>query len=319
MSHPEDGSGGKPGGDPAAQARTPDPDGPGASLLDALPVLVARLGPDGKAVAFNRTWLEFTGRPLHSELGDGWLGGLHPSEHDPTALGYLSAFHARKPFHLEHRLRRADGEYRWMACIGRPLEEDGAFAGFVVTAMDITDPRRGEAAALEARAQVMAVEARAHQARQELLERELGALERMTSPEPGGRRVGVGPLQQSADIFAELGRRYGELLDLLLEKRTYKNVTGDPSEGLRSLGERLGALRAGPRDVVELHTQVLGSKARGVPYAKAQAYVAEGRLMVLELMGYLVSFYRNSAFGLAEDETGPRSAPGRRGEGPDDA
>jgi PAS domain S-box-containing protein len=299
---------GRDGGAPEAEA----------SLLDALPVLVWRTGPGGKAVAFNRTWLEFTGHSLARELGDGWLQGLHPSEHDATVLGYLSAFQARRPFQLEHRLRRADGEYRWMVSTGRPLWVAGVFQGFVGTSTDITDPRRSEAAALEARSQVMTAESRAQRSRWELLERELGELEQLSAPEQGRRRVGVGPLQQVASVFAELSKRYGELLELSLERRVYKNVTAEPSEGLRSLGERLGALRAGPRDVVDLHTQVLGAKARGAPIAKAQAYVAEGRLLVLELMGYLVAFYRNSAFGLGEDESSLRAPPGRKGEGPGD-
>jgi len=70
--------------------------------------------------------------------------------------------------------------------------------------------------------------------------------------------------------------------------------------------------------VVDLRTRVLGAKARGAPIAKAQAHVAEGRLLVLELMGYLVAFYRNSAFGLGGDESSLRAPPGRKGEGPGD-
>ncbi|HLL53283.1 MAG TPA: hypothetical protein VK447_07050 [Myxococcaceae bacterium] len=91
----------------------------------------------------------------------------------------------------------------------------------------------------------MTTESRAQRSRWELLERELGDLEQLSAPEPG-RRVGVGPPRQAASVFAELSKRYGELLELSLERRVYKNVTAEPSQGLRSLGERLGALRAGP-------------------------------------------------------------------------
>ena len=304
MAPPTDNSGGTPPGPPAGGAGDLLAFGEGG-LLDILPALVWRTGPEGRAVAFNRTWLGFTGRTLEQELGDGWLEGLLPSEHDATVLGYLTAFQARRAFQLEHRLRRADGEYRWMVSAGRPILEGGEFHGFIGTLVDITDPRRAEAAALEARAVAVSTEARAQRARKDLLDSELGALEDLRSAE---RRPRVAPLRQhTPEVFKELATRYGELLELALTRQAYKNVEADPSQGLRSLGERLGFLRAGPRDVVDLHTQVLGGKARGAPYAKAQTYVAEGRLMALELMGYLVGFYRNAAFGLAEDEFGGAS------------
>ncbi len=113
------------------------------------------------------------------------------------------------------------------------------------------------------------------------------------------RLFGAYPLQESLpDIFDELVETYGKLLDLALEQRMFK-VDYNISEQLRILGEKLGFLKASPRDAIEIHTKVLKEKSKDVPMAKSQAYVAEGRLMILELMGYLASFYRKYYIGLS--------------------
>ena len=113
------------------------------------------------------------------------------------------------------------------------------------------------------------------------------------------RLFGAYPLQESLpDVFEELVESYGKLLDLSLEQRVFK-VDYNISEQLRSLGDKLGFLKASPRDAIEIHTKVLKEKSRDVSMVKAQAYVAEGRLMVLELMGYLASFYRKYYIGLS--------------------
>ena len=104
--------------------------------------------------------------------------------------------------------------------------------------------------------------------------------------------------QSIPDIFQELVQNYGDLLDLALEEQAYK-VEHNLSERLRSLADKLGFLKASPRDVVDIHTTTLRQKNQDVTLAKAQAYVSEGRLMVLELMGYLVSFYRKYYIGLS--------------------
>jgi hypothetical protein len=108
------------------------------------------------------------------------------------------------------------------------------------------------------------------------------------------------------DIFEDLTQSYGKLLDLALEQRAYK-VDYHLSERLRSLADKLGFLKAAPRDVIELHTTSLRQKNQDIPIAKAQAYVAEGRLLVLELMGYLTSFYRKYYIGLSTVNILPNS------------
>jgi len=127
-------------------------------------------------------------------------------------------------------------------------------------------------------------------------ERELRSLEQLSAPPSTAvtaQTFGLAPLRESApQAFDELVQTYGDLMDLALEQRAYR-VEHNISERLRSLAEQVGFLRAGPRDVVEVHSNALKRKTREVAPAKAQAYVEEGRLTVLELMGHLVSYYRN--------------------------
>ncbi len=104
--------------------------------------------------------------------------------------------------------------------------------------------------------------------------------------------LGQGPLRKTAsEQFSELVRKHGEILEKRLEKRAYK-VGRQEKDHLQNLAEHLGFLRAGPRDVVEIHMQSLEEKSRGAPHKKAVAYADEGRLMALELMGHLAAYYR---------------------------
>ncbi|MFH0926090.1 MAG: response regulator [bacterium] len=96
-------------------------------------------------------------------------------------------------------------------------------------------------------------------------------------------------------IFEQFVNRYGELLDSALEQRDYKVEDNNVSKELQIMGEQMGFLKAGPRDVVEIHSLSLKRKTQGCTQSRAQAYVEEGRLMLIELMGDLASFYRKYA------------------------
>jgi PAS domain S-box-containing protein len=144
---------------------------------------------------------------------------------------------------------------------------------------------------------------RAENARQ----KEMHALELLSgAPQAGVTAASFGllPLRQSLpDTFKQMVARYQNLLELALERRIYK-IEQDPSEDLREAAEQLGLLRAGPRDVVEIHMTALKQKVSGLNALKAQAYADEGRLIVLELMGYLASYYRNRCTGSAHQTSG---------------
>lgn len=155
----------------------------------------------------------------------------------------------------------------------------------------------------------------------EQLEREIRSLERMSASPPTSvtaQVFGVVPLRKGfQSTFDELVHRYGELMDLALEQRAYK-IEHKISEELCAIGEQIGLLKGGPRDVVELHSRTLNNKTNGTTPLKAQAYAEEGRLLVLELMGYLASYYRNYSLGVREvsvSET--RKGKTRKGENVD--
>jgi PAS domain S-box-containing protein len=114
-------------------------------LADAAPVLVWMSGLDMGCVWFNRTWLEFTGRTLAQEAGDGWAAGVHPDDLPTCLATYRDAFQRRRPFTMDYRLRRHDGEYRWVFDSGTPrTDEQGSFAGFIGSCVDVTARRRAE-------------------------------------------------------------------------------------------------------------------------------------------------------------------------------
>jgi len=122
---------------------------------------------------------------------------------------------------------------------------------------------------------------------------------------------GNSPLRDShpAD-FETLVAGYANLFDKMLEARSFR-MEIDLKEQLRALAHRLGELNAGPRDVIELHTAALGAKMRTDNPARVRGYIDEGKMLVLELMGYIVSFYRSHSIGLRRRSTeravdGPR-------------
>src|ERR1041385_2754844 len=114
-------------------------------LVTYSPVMIWRSGVDAKCNYFNETWLEFTGRTLEQELGDGWAEGVHPDDLDRCVQHYLVHLHLGAAFEMEYRLRRRDGVYRWILDRGAPFNDDGGrFLGFIGSCVDIDDRRRAQ-------------------------------------------------------------------------------------------------------------------------------------------------------------------------------
>ncbi|MCE5194224.1 MAG: CHASE domain-containing protein [Nitrospiraceae bacterium] len=115
------------------------------TLLETFPALIWRSGTDAKCDYFNKTWLDFTGRTVEQEMGDGWAEGVHREDIDRCVKTYLDAFNKREPFEMEYRLRRYDREYRWIVDFGRPFYDlDNKFAGYIGSCYDITDKKQAE-------------------------------------------------------------------------------------------------------------------------------------------------------------------------------
>jgi two-component system cell cycle sensor histidine kinase/response regulator CckA len=118
-------------------------------MADSTPVLICASGPDKLATFFNQGWLNFTGRTMEQELGNGWTEALHPEDREQALAIYSASFDARRFCQIEYRLRRADGAYRSILCSGVPrYEPGGAFSGYTASCMDITDLKRNQAVVL---------------------------------------------------------------------------------------------------------------------------------------------------------------------------
>lgn len=114
-------------------------------VADKAPVLIWMSGTD-KLVSFvNQGWLNFTGHAFEQELGDGWALGVHPDDLDRCLQTYSSAFDRHVDFEMEYRLRRHDGEFRWIVDFGVPrFEPGGTFCGYIGSCVDITERKTAE-------------------------------------------------------------------------------------------------------------------------------------------------------------------------------
>jgi len=114
-------------------------------VANTAPVLIWMSGTDKLCNYVNQRWLEFTGRPLEDELGNGWAEGVHPEDLKGCMDTYTQAFDRREYFQMEYRLRRHDGQYRWLSAIGVPrFNPDHSFAGYIGSCTDVTEHKLAE-------------------------------------------------------------------------------------------------------------------------------------------------------------------------------
>jgi diguanylate cyclase (GGDEF)-like protein/PAS domain S-box-containing protein len=108
-------------------------------MADSAPVLIWMSGVDKLCNWFNKVWLDFTGRTLEQELGNGWTDGIHPDDLARCLTTYSTAFDAQRAFSMEYRLRRINGEYRWLVVHGVPRHDKlGEFLGYIGSCFDIS-------------------------------------------------------------------------------------------------------------------------------------------------------------------------------------
>jgi PAS domain S-box-containing protein len=119
-------------------------------MANSTPVIMWATGPDGLGTFCNQAWLDLTGRPLEQQLGYGWTESVHPEDRAGCIKTCSEAFDARRPFTQEYRVRRHDGQYRWVSDHGVPrYDEQQNFLGYIGSCVDVTEKKQAEEQARE--------------------------------------------------------------------------------------------------------------------------------------------------------------------------
>jgi diguanylate cyclase (GGDEF)-like protein/PAS domain S-box-containing protein len=114
-------------------------------LVDSVPVMIWITNAEAKFTYLNRSWLEFTGRALREDLGDGWQDCVQAGDRQSLLDLFAVAEQSGSSFSAEFRLRRADGVYRWVYCsVSSFLDEEGVFSGFIGSGLDISEQKERE-------------------------------------------------------------------------------------------------------------------------------------------------------------------------------
>ena len=190
------------------------------NMADAAPVLLWMSEPDALCTFFNQSWLDFTGRTLEEEWGIGWAEGIHFEDFQKCMDTYIAAFNARRVFEMEYRLRRHDGEYRWILDRGTPrYTPEGTFAGYIGSCVDITDRKRMEVdlrKAVRDRDDFLSIAS--HELRTPLttLSLEIQSLKRALDKRPKGISK-TGRLERSAEVAENQINRLITLVEELLD------------------------------------------------------------------------------------------------------
>jgi len=132
------------------------------TVANSAPVMIWATDQNYVCTFVNSRWLEFTGRTIEQELGNGWIAGIHPEDKSRCLAIIEQAAAARRGYSVECRFRRADGEYRWMLDNGMPLYRDGEYAGFIGSCTDITDAKAAAAQLMESEQRLKSAQELAH-------------------------------------------------------------------------------------------------------------------------------------------------------------
>ena len=109
-------------------------------IFDKFPALIWRARPDKLCDYFNSAWLNFTGRTIEQEYGNGWTQGVHPDDFDYCLKTYVNSFDRREAFVKDYRMKNSQGEYRWIRDHGQPIYDlDNSFLGYLGACYDISE------------------------------------------------------------------------------------------------------------------------------------------------------------------------------------
>jgi PAS domain S-box-containing protein len=233
-------------------------------MADTAPVMIWVSGADKRCTYFNKPWLDFTGRPVESQLGDGWREGVHAADLQSCLDAYTRAFDARQAFRVEYQLRRFDGEYRWVLNVGAPrFASDGAFQGYIGSCLDITEQKQVEGALRESQNELRALAGRLFQAQETERRRIARELHDDLQQSLALLAVELDLLGQAPpEPAARLG---GRMSELSARVKQLSSAVHDLSHNLHpSRLEQLG-LVAGVRGLCKEHVQAHGLEVEFAP------------------------------------------------------
>jgi PAS domain S-box-containing protein len=193
-------------------------------VANSAPVLIWMADTHRLCTYVNHSWLEFTGRPMELELGNGWAEGVHPDDLQWCLDTYVRSFDAREKFTMEYRIRRYDGEYRWILDLGVPrFNQDGSFAGYIGSCVDVTDRKLAEETLSGVNSRLI-----------EAQERERARISRELHDDISQR------LAMLTIELEQLGQKfYDSPPDLLHRVARLRNISGDLASDVQSLSHEL--------------------------------------------------------------------------------
>jgi PAS domain S-box-containing protein len=124
--------------------------------VNSAPVMIWMSDADKVCTFFNKGWRDYTGRAVEQKVENGWAESVHPDDSERCLETYIEAFDDRREFKMEYRLRRHDGEYRWVLTHGAPhfisngndgdAEAEESLAGYISACVDIHERKEYEEA-----------------------------------------------------------------------------------------------------------------------------------------------------------------------------
>lgn len=215
-------------------------------------------GPDKLCNYFNQPWLEFTGRAIEAELGNGWVDRVHPEDLNRCMLTHTESFDQREPFRMEYRLKRKDGNYRWVLDIGVPrYGPNGSFAGYIGSCIEVTERKLAEEA-------LCSVSGRLIQAQEQERTRIARELHDDINQRIAMLAIDLSNLSSGlpADVESRLEKVQQRILDIGKEVQAISHRLH--SSKLEYLG-LVPACRGFCRELAERHSVTIDFNAEGVP------------------------------------------------------
>jgi PAS domain S-box-containing protein len=272
-------------------------------MANSAPVLIWASGPNKLCNFFNQPWLDFTGRTLEQELGDGWAQGVHPDDLAKCLSLYVESFDARVPFTMEYRLRRRDGQYRWISDHGVPRYDAlRNFLGYIGSCVDVTERRQAEAEAQQARQELAHLTrvstmgelagSLAHELNQPLtaILSNAQAAQRFLNATPPN----VGEVKEILKDIADEDRRAAEVIVRLRAMLKKGDAQTQPQDVNEVIHEVLGIMRS---DLVVRHVAAESCLRAGLPRVGADR---------IQLQQVLLNLIMNACDAMTDNSPGDR-------------